>query len=219
MGSASLPFLSPFPPSGAGGQGMGAVVSSSHIVSAAPSSSGEDFSHSAPAPAWGPSHGRQFSTNFSNVSPSHRLQLFMNFPGWVLPTGYNPSGTGCSGMGSPRGHSFLQASPCSGMGLLPRATCGDLLHCGPPCAARAQPASPWSALWAAREDSAPVSQTPPLPPSSLTLMSAELFLSHHLAPLSWLPFYCRFFPLLNTLSQRCYHHRRLAWPWPAVGLS
>jgi len=36
------------------------------------------------------------------------------------------------------------------------------------------------------------------PPSSLTLVSAELFLSHHLTPLSSLPFHRRFFfPLLN----------------------
>ncbi|KAK4830240.1 hypothetical protein QYF61_009307 [Mycteria americana] len=28
--------------------------------------------------AWGPSHGRQFSMNFSNVSPSSGLQFFMN---------------------------------------------------------------------------------------------------------------------------------------------
>jgi len=40
----------------------------------------EDSSPSAPAPARGPSHGRQFSTNFSNASPSHRLQLFTNCP-------------------------------------------------------------------------------------------------------------------------------------------
>jgi len=42
---------------------------------------GEDSSHSASAPAWGPSHGRQFSTNFSSVSPSHGLQLFTNCSG------------------------------------------------------------------------------------------------------------------------------------------
>jgi len=52
---------------------MGVVASSLHFVSAAPSSS-----HSASAPVWGPSHGRQFSTNFSNMSPSHGLQFFIN---------------------------------------------------------------------------------------------------------------------------------------------
>ncbi|XP_074700703.1 dynein regulatory complex protein 10 [Strix aluco] len=51
--------------SDAGEQGMGVVVSSSHTVSAAPSSSGEDSSHSSPAPAWGPSH--QSFMNFSHA--------------------------------------------------------------------------------------------------------------------------------------------------------
>jgi len=40
LGSASLPFLSLPSPSGAGGRGMGVMVSSSQVVSAAPSSSG-----------------------------------------------------------------------------------------------------------------------------------------------------------------------------------
>ena len=39
---------------------------------------GQDSSHSSPAPAWGPTHGRQSSTNFSNVGPSHGLQFFTN---------------------------------------------------------------------------------------------------------------------------------------------
>ena len=54
---------------------MGVVVSPSHVVSAAPSSSGEDSSHSSPAPVWGPSHKRQSFTNISNVGPSHGLQF------------------------------------------------------------------------------------------------------------------------------------------------
>jgi len=44
--------------------------------------------------------------------------------------------------GSPRGHSFLQASTCSGMGSLPQATGGYLLHRGPPWTAGEQSASP-----------------------------------------------------------------------------
>jgi len=45
-------------------------------------SQGKDFSHSLPAPAWGPSQGRRFSTNFSNVSPSplHELLQHGSFP-------------------------------------------------------------------------------------------------------------------------------------------
>jgi len=54
--------------------------------------------------------------------------------------------------------------------------------------------------------SAPVSRAPPRPPSSLTSVCVELFLSHHLTPLSRLPLDRRcFFPSLNMLSPRCYH--------------
>jgi len=59
---------------------MGIVVSSSHVVSAAPSSS-----PSSPAPARGPSHGRQLSTNCPNVGP---------------PRGHKPCQKTCSGVGS-----------------------------------------------------------------------------------------------------------------------
>jgi len=38
----------------------------------------------------------------------------------------------CSSMGSPWGHSLLQAYTCSGMGSLPWATGEYLLHNGPP---------------------------------------------------------------------------------------
>jgi len=167
---------------------MGVTVSTSHVVSAAPSQR-EDSSHSAPAPAWGPSHRRQFSTNFSNVSPSHGLQLFTNelpqrgslprcavlqeqaAPAWV-PTGSQVLPATCSSVdsslssrvhrswqepaparGSPWNHSFLQASTCSGVGSLPRATGGDLIHRGPPWAAGEQPTSPWSSSQVAREGS------------------------------------------------------------------
>ncbi|KAK4810986.1 hypothetical protein QYF61_014458 [Mycteria americana] len=66
-------FLYLLSPSSAGGWEMGVAVSSSHIVSATPSSS-----HSSPAPVWGPTHRRQSSMNFSNVGPSHGLQFFRN---------------------------------------------------------------------------------------------------------------------------------------------
>ena len=48
--------------------------------------------------------------------------------------------------------------------------------------------------------SAPVSRAPPLPPSSLSLVSAELLLSHRLTPLSWMSSHCSFFlPLLKYI--------------------
>jgi len=128
----------------------------------------------------------------------------------------------CSSAGSPWGHNLLQASTCSSMGSIPQAAGGDLLHCEPPWAAGAQTASPWSAAQAAREDSLLQHLKHLLPPpSSLTLVCAELFLSHHLTPLSSLPFHRSsfLFAFLNTLSQRHYHHCRLVWPWPAVGPS
>jgi len=42
-------------------------------------------------------------------------------PAWVLPMGCSPSGTGCSSMGAPWGHSLLQASTCSRVESLPQA--------------------------------------------------------------------------------------------------
>jgi len=41
---------------------------------------------------------------------------------------------------------------------------------------------------------------PSAPPSSLTLVSAELFLSHHLAPLSQLLLHSNFYLFLNMLT-------------------
>jgi len=55
--------------------------------------------------------------------------------------------------------------------------------------------------------SASVTEAPPPPPSSLTLVSAEWSLSHSLTPLSRLLFHSRFFPFSNVLSQRhCRYH-------------
>jgi len=181
----------------------------------------------------GSSHGRQFSTNFSNVSPSQGLQLFTNCPNvgpfhgvqsfrkrllqrgsptgsqalpanllwhgllspWVCRSWQEPALV----RGSPWGHSLLQASTCSSVGSLPRSTGGYLLHCGPPWTAGGQPsspwpASPWSSSQAAREDSLLWHLEHLLPPpSSLTLVSAELFLPHHLTPLTSLLFPQSFF--------------------------
>jgi len=70
---------------------MGAAVSPSHAVCAAPSSS-----RPSPAP-WGPSHCRLFSTSCPGVGPSH---------------GCSPSGN-CSSVGPPQGHEPCQQT-CSG---------------------------------------------------------------------------------------------------------
>jgi len=75
-------------------------------------------------------------------------------PVWAsLSTGPQVLSGACSSTGSPRGHSFLQASTSCGVGSLPWATGGDLLHCGPPWTAGREPASPWSSSGAAREGS------------------------------------------------------------------
>jgi len=121
----------------------------------------------------------------------------------------------CSSAGCPWVQSFLQASICSGVWSLPFATGGDLLHHGPPWTARGQPASPWSSARAAMEDSLLQHLEHLLPPpSSLTLVSAELFLSHHLTPLSSLPFHCSsfFFLLLKYIIPK-------ALPLSLIGLA
>ena len=103
--------------------------------------------------------------NFSNMSSSHGLQVFTNCPSvspfhgvqsmrsrllqrellspQVLPGA-------CSIVGSPRCHSLLWTSTCSGVGSSITAG-GSLLHCGPPWAAGGQPASPWSSPQASGE--------------------------------------------------------------------
>jgi len=180
---------------------MGAAVSSSHVGSAAPSSSREDSSPSAPAPAWGPSHGREFCTDFSHVSPSHGLQLSMTCPSVGPSHGCSPSGTGCSSTGLPTGSQLPSGIP--------------LLRCGvPSTGCRWRSAPPWTSIDCRGTAcltmvfitsckgrlSALASRAPP-PPPSLSLGSAEWFLSHRLAPLSSLPFHHRFF---SSPSSICY---------------
>jgi len=195
---------------------MGVVVSPSHVVSATPSSS-----HSAPAPVWGPSHGTQSSMNCPSVGPFHGVQSFRNRllqRGSPMGSQALPANLLQRGLPSPRGHRSWQKPapvraahgvtasfrhpPAPAWGP-PWAAGGDLLHRGPPWAAGAQPASPWSSSRVARDSLLwHLEHLLPLPPpSSLTLVSAELSLSHHLTPLSSVLFHCSFFPPFN------YHHR------------
>jgi len=120
----------------------------------------------------------------------------------------------CFSAGTPWGHSFLQAYPCSSVGSLPWATGGSLLHCGPPRTVGEQPASPWLSSQVAREGSLlrHFGHLHP-PPSLLTLVSAELFLSHCLTRLS----HCRltrvfFLPLLKYFITK-------ALPLSLIGLA
>lgn len=150
---------------------MGVGVGSSQVVSAAPSSS-------HPAPAWGVSHGRQSFTNFSNVSPSHRLQFFTNcssvgpFP-WAAVLQAQPA----PAQASPGVPAMLGAStPCSGVGSsLPGLQVGLCSPGGcPPWAGGTQPAA-WSPHGLGGQPLLPRSSSPP---SSLTSVPAEGFLSH-----------------------------------------
>jgi len=140
------------------------------------------------APAWVPQTGSQ-------ALPANLLQRGLLSPQVLAGA--------CSSVGSPWGHRLLRASTCSGVGSLPRATGGDLLHCGPPWTAGAQPASPWSSLRVAREGSLLRCLEHLLPPraSSLTLVSAELFLTlSHSSLLTAISLQV-FFPVLLN----CYH--------------
>jgi len=170
-------------------------------------------------------------------------------PAWVslsLSTGPQMLPGLSSSLGFPQGHNLLWASTCPSMSP-PWASCGDLLHHGPPRVqghilphhgllhgfssmgsslhrstgpsrslllqglyAGSQPPSGIhllqhgvfhvlqvvsTRLWTSigcRGTSAPAPGAPPSPPSSLTLVFAELFLSHYLTPLS-IPL--QFFPL------------------------
>jgi len=71
---------------------------------------GEDSSHSAPAPARGHSDQRQFSTNFSSISPSHGLQLFMNCPSVGPLHGVQSFSNRLPQHGSPMGSQALPAN-------------------------------------------------------------------------------------------------------------
>jgi len=90
------------------------------------------------------------------------------------------------------------------VGSLPQATGGSLLYRGSPRTTGEQPASPWSSAQVAREGSPLWHFAHLLPsPSSLTLVSAELFLSHSLTLLSSLPSHHSFF--FSSPSEICYH--------------
>lgn len=118
---------------------MGVMLSSLHVVSLA--AQGEE---SFPCSSWGRPQGRQFSTNFSDVSPSHGQQSPLN----CCNMGHSsirrsPSRPGCFRVGYSL-HGFPMGSqPPSGIPLLwcgaPLSAVGVSLHPhGPHRAAVAQ---------------------------------------------------------------------------------
>jgi len=197
---------------------MGTAGSSSHVVSAAPSSSGRGLLTLCPCSS---------VRSLSRETVLHKLLQCESFlkaaalhklPQWVLPAGCSSSGTGCSSVGPPQGHKPSQQT-CSGMGSSLHRSRGPgrsllqrglpmgsqppsgihLLQCGvPSMGCRCIPAPPWTSMDCRGTTcltmvfimgckgrlSALTSGAPPACPSSLTLVSAELFLLHSLTPLS-----------------------------------
>jgi len=149
-----------------------------------------------PCSSVGPTHGGQSSKNCSSMSPSHRLQLFTNCSSVGTPKGHKPYQQTCSSLGS-----SLHGSTGPGRSLLQRglprgplwASTYSIMASSTGC--RWISAPPWTSMgcrgtacltmiFSTGCPSAPVPGAPPLPPSSLTLVSAEQFLSHILPPLS-----------------------------------
>jgi len=141
------------------------------------------------APAWVP-HGI--------TSPDSKPA-----PAWApLSMGPQVLPGACFSMGSPWSHSLLQASTCSSVGSPTGCRwIATLLWTSIGCRGTACLTMVFI-MGCKGKLTAPGSQAPPPPPSSLTLVSAELFLSHCLTPLSLLLLHRRFFPFINMLSQR-----------------
>jgi len=174
---------------------MGVVVSSSHIVSATPSSS-----HSAHAPPWGPSHGRQYSTNYSSVGPFHGVQTFRDrLLQPVSPVRSQALPANLRQCRSPQVHRSCQepAPAQASHGVTASFGCTHLHCCGvlhglwvEICSSVGLHGLQGTACltivcsMGCKGISAPAPGAPPPPPSALILVSAELFLSRVLTPLS-----------------------------------
>ena len=214
-GSTSLLIFYLLPLRSAGGRGMGVAFSSSHIVSATPSSS-----HSSPAPVWGPSHERLSSTNCSSMGP---------------PRGHKSCQQTCSSVGSSLHRSCQEPAPAwapDGVTVSfghppalawgpPWATGGDLLHRGPPWAAWAQPTSPWLSPQAAGESL--LQRLGHFLPLLLHWpWCLQSCFSHIVSPLSPAAVVEGFpppTPFFTALPQRCYDHGWWARPRPVAGPS
>jgi len=121
---------------------MGAVVSPSALSLPLLPPWGKDSSPSVPAPAWGPSHGRQSSINCSSMGPSHGLQFFMNCPRWVPSMGCILQEQAAPAWVSHGVTAFFRYPSAPAWGPPWAAAGGYPLHHGPPWAAGAQPSSP-----------------------------------------------------------------------------
>jgi len=180
---------------------------------------------SSPAPVWGPSDGRQFSTNFSSTVPSHGLQFFSNC-----------SSVGPFHMSFPWGAVLQEQTAPSWVTYRSTGPGRSLLQCGLPIGSQTpSDASTCSGVWSfmdyrwifapplmstccrvttcftvvftigCRGIFDPVPGAPP-PPPSLTLVSVEFFLSHTLTlPTALVHVWGFSPPFLNMLSRKHYH--------------
>jgi len=106
----------------------------------------------------------------------------------------------CSSTDSPWGHTLHQAPTCSGVGPLPQATGGYLLHHGPPWISGEKPASSWSSSRAASENSLLRCLEHLLPLLLYSLWCLQSCFSHMVSLLSLdCPFTTGFFPLLKCV--------------------
>ena len=119
-----------------------------------------------------------------------------------LPTGSLPllGAFICSGVGSSTGFKCISAPLWTSIGRSRTASLSVVFPMG------------------CRGISVLASGSPSLSPSSLTLVSAELF-SHTFSLLSLDAVVQEFFPFLNILPLRQYHCRWLPRPWPVVAPS
>jgi len=113
-------------------------------------------------------------------------------PAWApLSMGPQVLAGACSSTGLPTASARHPPAPVWGPS---QAAGGHLLHRGPPWTAGGTACLTMVFIMSCKGKlSAPVSRAPPPPPSSLTLVSAELFLLHRLTPLYRLPFHCNYF--------------------------
>ena len=210
---------------------MGVVVSSPH-VSATPSSS-----LFAPAPAWGPTYGRQFSIDFSNVGLSHGLQPFTNCSNMcpfhrvqslrnrllqhgslvgsqALPANLIQCRLPSMGSQPPLGIHLLQHSIIhrlhSGYLLPPRTTMGCR---GTICFIMVSPVSCRAIFSLCLEHLLPLLLYWPW-----CLHSCFFHVSYFSLPAAAVQ-QCFPPPLLNMLSQTCCHHHWWAQLWPVASLS
>jgi len=140
--------------------------------------------------------------SFSHAAALHELphgsQSFRNrLPQRGSSTGPQVLPGACSSKGFTRGHCLLQAYICSSMG----SSMGYRWISAPPWTSMDCNGTVYLTLVFIMDCrgkvSAPVSGAPPPPPSSLTFVSLELFLSHSLTPLSRLLPSHSFFSLLS----------------------